>query len=146
MGIPSAVTTLEDVRELLAEANAIEAARGANPYSDYLRKHRKRPNPSEAAAIGQMLGGKVRADNGTMQPPNGRVQFRDQQNGQFAYDGNWNRLCVCGHELGYHVAGGFDCLNGDRLNIGSIEGLDAHRFPNTNCRCEKFRPSRKKSP
>lgn len=63
-----------------------------------------------------------------------RHQFRDPQTQQFAYQNNWERLCVCGHPLGCHVAGGFDCLNGQNIAYATGEPCD----------CEKFRPSRKK--
>ena len=72
-------------------------------------------------------------------------QPRDRSTGQYGFQGDWNRLCVCGHELGFH--GGeapHECFNEDRLNIGSGDGLDAKRVPPTTCACRRFRPSRKK--
>lgn len=72
----SVVLPLEDaaeqttIRRLLAsEAAALEAQHGKNPYSDYVLRHLKRPDPSEAATIGRLLGGRVRAADGTLQPP-----------------------------------------------------------------------------
>ena len=56
------------VRDLLVEAEGIEACYGPNAYADYLRKHRRRPPPAEAATMGQLLGGRVRADDGKMYP------------------------------------------------------------------------------
>jgi hypothetical protein len=56
-------------RELVAEAESLEAWYGPNAYSTYLRKHGKRPSREEAATIGRLLGGQVGADDGTMQPP-----------------------------------------------------------------------------
>lgn len=57
---------------------------------------------------------------------------RDPHTGQYAYDGDFDRMCVCGHTLGVHVDGGFDCINGD-------VGDDRVR-----CECMKFRQSRAK--
>ena len=56
-------------RHLLnSEALVLEAEYGHNAYSDYLRKHHCRPSVDEAEVIGRLLGGRVRADDGTMQP------------------------------------------------------------------------------
>jgi hypothetical protein len=55
--------------DLEAEASSIEAACGANAYSTFLRKHGRRPDKDQAAAIGRLLGGQVRAADGSMQPP-----------------------------------------------------------------------------
>lgn len=74
-----------------------------------------------------------------------RGQARHRDTGQFSYQGKWNRLCVCGHELGFHAAEApHDCFNADRLNIGDAGDMDPNRFPPTDCKCQKFRPSRKK--
>jgi hypothetical protein len=59
----------EDAGSLVAEATMLEAARGLNAYSSFLRKHGKRPNQKQSAVIGRLLGGQVKADDGTMQPP-----------------------------------------------------------------------------
>jgi len=67
-------------------------------------------------------------------PRNRKNEYRDPTNGQYAYFGNFDRLCVCGHTLGVHIAGGFEC------------GIDAkHTEPAAvGCQCQKFRPSRRK--
>lgn len=57
----------------------------------------------------------------------GKRKLRDAATGQYAYDQNWDRMCRCGHTLGVHVSGGFDCIN-------VVEG------DRTPCDCEKFRP------
>lgn len=67
-----------------------------------------------------------------------RQQFRDVRNGQFGFDGNWDRMCVCGHKLGVHGMGGVDCM----------AGTNVPDDPNPRgvwCDCEKFRPSRRKA-
>ena len=53
---------------LILHADEIEALNGQNPYSSFLRKHRRRPDPHQAAAIGRIMGARVRASDGTMQP------------------------------------------------------------------------------
>jgi hypothetical protein len=54
---------------LISEALALEAHFGKNAYSDYLLHHHKRPDRDEAATIGRLLGGRVRAADGSLQPP-----------------------------------------------------------------------------
>jgi hypothetical protein len=56
-------------RLLASEAMALEAQHGKNPYSDYLLNHHKRPEPAEAATIGRLMGGRVEAADGSLQPP-----------------------------------------------------------------------------
>lgn len=58
-----------DGRLLIAEAEYLEACYGPNPYSAFLRKHQRRPDRDQASTIGRLLGGRVRASDGTMQPP-----------------------------------------------------------------------------
>lgn len=70
-------TDLRAVRDLMVAAEGIEAAYGPNAYVDYLRKHHRYPSPEEAAAIGKLLGGRVRASDGSMQPA--RVKRRKSQ-------------------------------------------------------------------
>ncbi|MDE1991673.1 MAG: hypothetical protein KGI75_04185 [Rhizobiaceae bacterium] len=45
-----------------------------NAYTEYVEKHRKRPDRETAADIGRLLGGQVKADDGTMQPPKSKMQ------------------------------------------------------------------------
>lgn len=47
---------------------------------------------------------------------------RDPKSGRYAFDGNFERMCKCGHALGLHLHGGHDCLE-------------------TPCDCKKFRPT-----
>jgi hypothetical protein len=56
-------------RLLISEALALEAQYGKNAYSDYLLNHHKRPDSIEAATIGRLLGGRVEAADGSLQPP-----------------------------------------------------------------------------
>ncbi|MBU3887720.1 hypothetical protein FM996_00515 [Methylosinus sporium] len=50
-------------------ADRVEAEFGKNAYSDFLRKHGHYPDVAQAATIGKLLGGRVRASDGSMQPP-----------------------------------------------------------------------------
>lgn len=54
--------------KLRAEAMAIEAWYGKNAYSDFLFRYRRRPDPTQAATMGRLIGARVRASDGTMQP------------------------------------------------------------------------------
>jgi hypothetical protein len=63
-----AMIDLSAVRDLLVEAEGLEAAYGPNPYVAYLRAHHRRPPPAEADTMGRLLGGRVRADDGKLYP------------------------------------------------------------------------------
>lgn len=57
---------------------------------------------------------------------------RNRLNGQYAFDGKFERLCVCGHTLGSHLAGGHDCIQ--------------HECPGGTdeiCACVKFKLARR---
>lgn len=56
-------------RLLLSSADTIEARIGKNAYSDFIRERRRLPEPSEASTIGVLIGGRVRASDGSLQPP-----------------------------------------------------------------------------
>src|ERR1700742_2164223 len=55
-------------RDLRAEAMALAEARGPNLYSDFLNRNGRRPERAEAASIGRLMGQRVRAADGTLQP------------------------------------------------------------------------------
>lgn len=50
---------------------------------------------------------------------NNAVENKDARDseGKYKHDGNWDRLCKCGHTLGFHaaakVAGQRPCFHGD---------------------------------
>jgi len=75
-----------------------------------------------------------------------RIQKREHD-GKYAFDGNLDRLCVCGHTLGRHGAGSpADCLyyslsKAEREQAKINDEPGAH---DDNCRCSRFRLSRKK--
>jgi hypothetical protein len=50
------------------EALRFQSIHGPNIYTDYLLKHRSRPDISHAASIGKVMGLRVRASDGSMQP------------------------------------------------------------------------------
>jgi len=61
---------------------------------------------------------------------------RNRHTGQYSFEGNYERLCVCGHTLGTHAAEPpHDCFNED-TGIESATGEV--------CECKRFRPSKKK--
>jgi hypothetical protein len=66
LSVPSDAKIL---RELMVEAEAIEAWYGLNAYSSFIKTNGKRPDRKQAEAIGRLLGGRVAADDGSMQPP-----------------------------------------------------------------------------
>lgn len=66
-----------------------------------------------------------------------KSQARDHRTGEYAFDGNWDRMCVCGHRLGVHGDGGLDCLAGTNV-------LDDPSPRGAFCNCLKFRQSRRK--
>jgi hypothetical protein len=49
-------------------ADRIEALNGKNIYTDFIKKHGRRPDRDQAAAIGRLMGGRVRASDGSLQP------------------------------------------------------------------------------
>jgi hypothetical protein len=63
-----AAAHLGEREALHTEAAEIEATFGKNAYSDFLRQHGQRPEPNQAATLGILLGWRVRASDGSMQP------------------------------------------------------------------------------
>jgi hypothetical protein len=63
-----AACRLRLIREVRSEAEALCATLGQNPYSDFLLKYGRRPDPGQASIIGKLIGVRVRASDGTLQP------------------------------------------------------------------------------
>jgi hypothetical protein len=63
-----AADRLRPIRELRAEAASLIETHGHNAYSDFILRHGRRPGRSQAVAIGQRMGIRVRAADGTLQP------------------------------------------------------------------------------
>lgn len=71
-----------------------------------------------------------------------RIQKRETD-GKYAFDGDFDRLCVCGHTLGVHSAGSpADCL---LYSFGKMaEGeMDKQANKDVECGCQRFRLSRR---
>jgi hypothetical protein len=81
------------------------------------------------------------------QPTRISTQPRERATGQYAFEGDWGRKCVCGHELGVHTAEApHECMNSDRKHIAcdGDEWFDKTIEP-TPCDCVRFRPTRKRA-
>lgn len=63
-----AVMDLQAARNLRIEAEEFAAQNGHDAYSDFLLKYGRRPGRAEAAAIGALLGRRVLAADGSLQP------------------------------------------------------------------------------
>ena len=49
--------------------------------------------------------------------------------GRYAFDGNWDRLCTCGHTLGIHYADPPQaCMNAQKSAGGTGEPCDCKKF------------------
>jgi hypothetical protein len=84
----NAVLDLDAARELRVEADTLEAMHGPNAYSDYLRRHGHLPDPDTAATIGKVLGARVQANDGSLQPPltvRDRAAAKENRERQRAY-------------------------------------------------------------
>ncbi len=62
-------------------------------------------------------------------------EYREPGTGRYAYWNDFDRLCKCGHTLGVHIAGGFEC-GADPIGNNEPEA--------EGCTCRKFRPSGKR--
>ena len=69
VGFGEARAELRAAAELRAEALAIEGWYGKNAYSDFLLRYCRRPNPGQAATMGRLMGVRLAASDGTLQPP-----------------------------------------------------------------------------
>ena len=59
----------ESPSSILADAAWIESRQGANAYTEYLRRHGRRPDPATARTIGALIEARVKADDGRLYPP-----------------------------------------------------------------------------
>lgn len=63
-------------------------------------------------------------------------EARNRHTGQYSYEGQWDRLCRCGHTLGVHAGEApHPCFNGD----SGMEGATGEP-----CDCPRFRPAKVK--
>jgi hypothetical protein len=65
-----------------------------------------------------------------------RMQNREPGNMRYAFDGDMERVCTCGHRLGVHGPGGIECLAGTNVP-------DDPNPPGAECECVKFKTPRK---
>ena len=75
---------------LLLDADKFEAANGANLYSTFLRRHGQRPSRKQAATIGALMGVRVRATDGSLQPPLSNAE-REKRRGLKDEQKEWSR-------------------------------------------------------
>jgi hypothetical protein len=55
---------------------------------------------------------------------------RERATGRYGFEGDWERLCTCGHTLGHHLAEApHGCIESD--------------FADVECDCERFRPAKR---
>lgn len=69
-----------------------------------------------------------------------KAQEREKGTGRYTYDGDWDRLCVCGHTLGTHTAVRARNPETGKMEQPCIVGDLGHEF----CDCSCFRPKREK--
>lgn len=55
-------------------------------------------------------------------------KWRDPLTGQYHFRNNWGRICVCGHPLGCHIAGGHECITCDEIEWANGDDCDCQRF------------------
>lgn len=68
--------------------------------------------------------------------------MKRETDGKYAFDGGFERLCVCGHELGAHSCGSpSDCLF---YSLPACQQVGKPGADKPNCGCVKFRLSRRK--
>lgn len=63
-----ALARAKEEGSLKASAAAFAAVNGPNAYSDFVLKHGRRPDPAHAAVLGRVIGKRVRASDGSLQP------------------------------------------------------------------------------
>lgn len=125
--VQSNVPDLQKARELKEEADAIEAQYGQNAYSEYLRKHGRRPDPSTAADIARLLGGRVEADDGSLQPPLSaadRAAIKKSKAEHKAFAKRYERALGFKHALAALAEMGDpqELLNDDLLEASAVAG------------------------
>jgi hypothetical protein len=69
LSFPQAPQKTQTSTALKEEISALEARFGTNIYSDFLIRFGHRPNAQQAAVIGKLLDARVKADDGSLQPP-----------------------------------------------------------------------------
>jgi len=64
-----------------------------------------------------------------------KAQNRERSTGRYSFDGDLDRLCVCGHPLGLHMGEApHDCA------VSTFSDIDPNK---AECDCPRFRPARR---
>jgi hypothetical protein len=105
VGKPDSVVSFDEAQSLAQAKDALQAEAlelatwfGENAYSKFLSQYGCRPDPSQAATIGQLMGMRVKASDETMQPRLTSAQRtaikakRDQRRGRLRYRRQVSRL------------------------------------------------------
>jgi hypothetical protein len=67
-------------------------------------------------------------------------QAKRETNGQYAYDCEYDRMCVCGHTFGHHGGGSpAVCIF---YSLSTAEKVGEPGASHENCGCERFRPAK----
>lgn len=77
-----------------------------------------------------------------------RKQNREVGTGRYTYEGQWERMCVCGHTLGVHSAVRLRDEETGKMLQDCLTGTGVEEDPalfGKFCDCTLFRPSRKKA-
>jgi hypothetical protein len=115
--------------DLVLEADKIEARIGPNPYSTFLRKHGHRPERNQAAAIGRLMGGRVRASDGSMQPILTRAE-RDAIKAIKSRRQEWSQKI----DGVYRTVAAIDAIAKNELDPATIAVCGKHEFSNAESR------------
>lgn len=95
-------------------------------------------NSRDSAALDRYITGNYGEDQ--FSRPLARPRKRETD-GKYAHEGNLERLCVCGHTLGFHGAGSpADCLF---YSFPAVERAGKPGEQKPDCGCQKFRLPRK---
>lgn len=79
-------SSLDSIRALRAEAAELAATYGSNAYTDFVLKHGRRPDRAQAAAMGRLIGGRVRASDGSLQPSRTKAERAASRDARLAQD------------------------------------------------------------
>ncbi|MGC2234217.1 MAG: hypothetical protein WBA09_22140 [Candidatus Acidiferrum sp.] len=96
-----------------------------------------------AAELRAITGSMLRQELGEVKVSAKESQRKRGDDGRFEHEGNWERLCVCGHTLGVHAAASpAQCLF-YTFSPSAPERLGKPGENNPDCGCQRFRLSRK---
>jgi hypothetical protein len=119
------IPNLQTIRELRIEAGTLETCYGPNAYSAFLREHHRRPDPEQAAAVAHSLGIRVKASDGSTQPPltsADRAALKDRKSQREAFRQRFDRIAGLRTAIGTLAANTGDpaTLFGDEICLLDI--------------------------